>query len=228
MPFCCPPHTQPQVPPACLASWGPFDLEQASVLISFRASTLLKSDSQLCCGKCVHLGLFMWRKCGCVHGGVGFRSDACTVAIHTHTITVSLTHVFTLSHTEPPLVPKTHPRTPTARPRLWEGRTPRDLPSGSCPHCEFLIGAQSLGGMSTAPASVTGLLGAGVSLLSAKSVWSCLSLCHPKGCSPPGSSVHGIFPARMLEWVAVSSSKGSSQPRGRALISCVGRQILYH
>ena len=49
--------------------------------------------------------------------------------------------------------------------------------------------------------------------------------------SPPGSSVHGIFQARILEQVAISSSRGSSQPRDQTLISCVsctGRWILYH
>ena len=40
----------------------------------------------------------------------------------------------------------------------------------------------------------------------------CLTLCDPMDCSPPGSSVHGISPARILEWVAVSSSRGSSNP----------------
>ena len=42
------------------------------------------------------------------------------------------------------------------------------------------------------------------------------SLC-PMGCSPPGSSIHGIFQARILEWVAIPFSKGSSQPRSPAL-----------
>ena len=46
--------------------------------------------------------------------------------------------------------------------------------------------------------------------------------------SPPGSSVHGIFQARILEWVAISSSKGSSQPRDQTLVYCNGRWILYH
>ena len=46
-------------------------------------------------------------------------------------------------------------------------------------------------------------------------------------CSPPGSSVHGIFP-RILEWVAISCSRGSSQPRDRTHISCTGRWIHYH
>ena len=41
----------------------------------------------------------------------------------------------------------------------------------------------------------------------------CLTLCDPVDCSPPGSSVHGILQARILEWVAISSSKGPSWPR---------------
>ena len=43
---------------------------------------------------------------------------------------------------------------------------------------------------------------------------SCPTLCDPTDCSLPGSSIHGIFPARILEWVAVSFSRGSSWPRG--------------
>ena len=42
---------------------------------------------------------------------------------------------------------------------------------------------------------------------------SCLALCDPMDCSPPGSSVHGLLQARMLEWVAMPSSRGSSHPR---------------
>ena len=59
----------------------------------------------------------------------------------------------------------------------------------------------------------------------------CLILCDPMGCSPPGSSFHGILQARMLEWVAMPSSRGSSRPRARTLasyVSCVGRRVLYH
>ena len=56
---------------------------------------------------------------------------------------------------------------------------------------------------------------------------SCLTLCDPMDCSLPGSSLHGISQARILEWVTISFSKGFSQPRDRTLVSCVGRQILY-
>ena len=47
----------------------------------------------------------------------------------------------------------------------------------------------------------------------AKSLQSYLTLCKPMDCSPPGSSVHGILQARILEWVAFPFSRGSSQPR---------------
>ena len=49
----------------------------------------------------------------------------------------------------------------------------------------------------------------------AKSLQSCLTLCDPMGCSLPGSSVIGISQARILEWVAISSLRGSSWPRDR-------------
>ena len=43
----------------------------------------------------------------------------------------------------------------------------------------------------------------------AKSLQSCLTLCDPMDCSLPGSSIHGIFQARVLEWGAIAFSKGS-------------------
>ena len=55
--------------------------------------------------------------------------------------------------------------------------------------------------------------------------------CDPMDYSPPGCSVHGILQVRMLEWVAMPASRGSSQPRDRthvSRISCIHRQILYH
>ena len=50
---------------------------------------------------------------------------------------------------------------------------------------------------------------------------SCPTLCHPMNCSPPGSSVHGISQARILEWVAISFSRGSSRPRNQTFVSCL-------
>ena len=57
---------------------------------------------------------------------------------------------------------------------------------------------------------------------------SCPTLWDPMDCSPPGSSVHGIFQARILEWVAFSFSRGSSRPRDQTQVSCISRQIPYH
>ena len=53
----------------------------------------------------------------------------------------------------------------------------------------------------------------------------------PVDSGPPGFSVHGILQARILEWVAIPSSRGSSQPRDQTHVSCIsyiGMQILYH
>ena len=60
---------------------------------------------------------------------------------------------------------------------------------------------------------------------------SCLTFCDPQGCRLPGSSVYGIFQARILEWVATPSSRGSSQPRDGiciSYISCNGRWVFYN
>ena len=61
-------------------------------------------------------------------------------------------------------------------------------------------------------------------------VQSCLILCDPMDCSLPGSSVHGLLQARIWKWVAISSSRVSSQASDWTLVSCVsciGRLILY-
>ena len=60
---------------------------------------------------------------------------------------------------------------------------------------------------------------------------SCLILCDPIAYSPQGSSVHEIFQARILEWVAISFSRESSSPRGQSPVSCissVNRLTFYH
>ena len=57
----------------------------------------------------------------------------------------------------------------------------------------------------------------------------CLTLCDPMGCNLPGSSVHGILQARILEWVTVPSSRGSFQLSDQtrvSYVSCTGRQAL--
>ena len=63
----------------------------------------------------------------------------------------------------------------------------------------------------------------------AKLLQLCLSLCNPMDCNPTGSSVNGILQERILGWVALASSRGSSQPRDQTIISyisCIGRQRL--
>ena len=54
------------------------------------------------------------------------------------------------------------------------------------------------------------------------------TLCNPMDCSPQGSSVHGILPARILEWVAIPFCRESSQPRDWTWTYLLGRQILHH
>ena len=55
---------------------------------------------------------------------------------------------------------------------------------------------------------------------------SCQTLCDPMDCSLPGSSLHGILQPRVLEWVAISFSTGSSQPRVQTRVSCIpGRRF---
>ena len=54
-----------------------------------------------------------------------------------------------------------------------------------------------------------------------------LTLYDLLNCSPPGSSVHGVFQARILEWVAIPLSRVSSWPRDQTRISCICRWILY-
>ena len=55
---------------------------------------------------------------------------------------------------------------------------------------------------------------------------SCPSLSDPTDCSLPGSSIHGILKAGILEWVAIVFSRRSSQPRDRTHVSCIGRWVL--
>ena len=55
---------------------------------------------------------------------------------------------------------------------------------------------------------------------------SCPTLCDLRDCSLPGFSVLGLLQARILEWVAISSSRGSSSFRNRIQVSCIGRRIL--
>ena len=67
-------------------------------------------------------------------------------------------------------------------------------------------------------ASTLSLMKAKVKMLVAQS---CPTLCDPMDSSPPGSSVHGVLQARILEWVAIFFSRGSFQPRDQTWVSCI-------
>ena len=54
---------------------------------------------------------------------------------------------------------------------------------------------------------------------------SCLTLCNSMDRSPPGSSVHGILQARILEWITIPFSRGSSQPRDQTWVSCIAGRL---
>ena len=60
-----------------------------------------------------------------------------------------------------------------------------------------------------------------------KAAESCLTLCDPMDCSLPGSSVRGILQVKILEWVAIPFSKGSSQPRDQTQLSHIAGGFLY-
>ena len=93
-----------------------------------------------------------------------------------------------------------------SRQEYWSGLSfpsPGDLPNPGIEPLSLLSLALA-GGFFTNCASWEG------PCVHAKSLQSCLTLCHPMECSPPGSSVHGILQARILEWVAGPSSRGSS------------------
>ena len=56
---------------------------------------------------------------------------------------------------------------------------------------------------------------------------SCPTLCDPMDCSLPGFSAHGIFQAIVMEWIAISFSKGSSRPRDQTWVSHIVDRCLY-
>ena len=80
------------------------------------------------------------------------------------------------------------------------------MPAGQASHGRCCLGGWPLGGEKSAGRRARERVKVFVAQ-------SCLILCDPMDCSPPGSSVHGILHARTLEWVAIPFSRGSSQPR---------------
>ena len=104
----------------------------------------------------------------------------------------------------------------TANPLNGFRQTPYTSP-GLCPPCKVLRPENRV--------SIS------LHLLLLPAVLSCSVLSNslpPHDCSSPGSSVHGILRARILEWVAISFSRRSSRPKDQTLVSCSDRGILYH
>ena len=106
-------------------------------------------------------------------------------------------------------------------------------PVGAAPSLSlFFLGLQLQGGStSLAPSVLRFLYILGDFRCVCMHVQLYLPLCDPMDCNPPGSSVHGIFQAKILEWIVISYSRGSSQPTDRthvSCLSCTARQILYH
>ena len=67
-----------------------------------------------------------------------------------------------------------------------------------------------------------------LSMMLMKVAQSCPTLCDPMDCILPGSSVHGVLQIRILEWVAMPSSRGSSQPRDRTQVLCIAGGFFNH
>ena len=82
-------------------------------------------------------------------------------------------------------------------------------------------------GQDTSP-SVSSCVNQMGACMDVQSIQSCPTLCDPVNCSPPGSSVHGILQARILEQVAMPSSRESSQPRDWTRISCIEGRFFTH
>ena len=86
--------------------------------------------------------------------------------------------------------------------------------STQCQEMDSLIGRKVLGnGQPNREKTSTSVIPLCHACMYAKSFQWCMTLCDTMDCSPPGSSVHGILQARILEWVAMPSSRGSSRPR---------------
>ena len=122
------------------------------------------------------------------------------------------------------------------------------LASWDGPHSVEFVSPKSVLTFGDGPHSVCGMyisLNKSVSYLKKKKCVSCMlcrfvlllclfshsvvpALCDPMYCSPPGSSVHGISQASILEWVAISFSRGSSWCRDWTHVSCIDRLFPYH
>ena len=110
-----------------------------------------------------------------------------------------------------------------SRQQYWSGLP--SPPPGDLPHPWFKLMSPALAGRFFTIRATWKNLSLRLKLACAQS---CPTLCDSMDCSLPGSSVPGIFQARILEWVAISYSQESSWPRDLTRISSIGRWIPYH
>ena len=107
-------------------------------------------------------------------------------------------------------------------PGVHEMSTHSSLVACRIPWTEKLGGLQSMGSQRVKHNWVTNTFTLSAA---AKSLQSCPTLCDSRDCSPPGSSVHGISQARILGWVAISFSRGSSWPRDWTWVSYMAGRL---
>ena len=121
---------------------------------------------------------------------------------------------------------------------MWEEPKARNSPCVNQPEIPRVgyrppapAGEERAGSQALPPASPSGSNTRGVSFHLGSAFQglllplSCVPLCDPLDWSPPGSSVHGFIPTRILERVAISFSRGSSQPRDGIQISCLAGRV---
>ena len=86
-------------------------------------------------------------------------------------------------------------------------------------------GSGSVGIRASAPTSVWSWVTLGMLVWCVWVPQSCLTLCNPTDCGPPGFSVHRILQARILEWIDIPFSRGSSQPRDQTRVSDIASRF---
>ena len=109
-----------------------------------------------------------------------------------------------------------------SRQEYWSGLpfpSPGDLPDPGIKNAYLASHSLAGGSLPTAPSEAH--LIACVVVCCVLVAQSCLTLCNPMVCSPPGFSVHGILQARTLEGIVIPFSRGTFQPRDQTLVSCI-------
>ena len=148
--------------------------------------------------------------------------------IHTCTRTYTHSHTHTHTHIWTFLVPQ-HVKNPPAmwETRVWSLGWEDPLEKGMATHSSILAWRITMDSPWGCKETDTTEQFTSLHFTSCIYIWSevaqsCPTLCDPMDCNLLGFSIHGILQARILEWIAISFSKGSSQPRDRTRVSCIG------